>query len=79
MLATNSFASVVMIANVLIHSPDAGSFQFSHMPPIPKGATSFHRDGVRLLRSLSLYRLPLEKSVHGHDAAALAVRIPERR
>jgi hypothetical protein len=41
MLATNSFASLVMIANVLIHSPDAGSFQFTHMPPIPNGAPSF--------------------------------------
>ena len=40
-LAGLSLASVVMTANVLIHSPDAGSFQFSHMPAIPKGEPSF--------------------------------------
>ena len=28
--ATNSLAGVVMIAKVRIHSPEAGSFQFSH-------------------------------------------------
>jgi hypothetical protein len=32
--------SVVMTANVLIHSPDAGSFQFSHRPAIPNGKPS---------------------------------------
>ena len=37
MSATSSLASVVIIAKVLTHSPDAGSFQFSQMParPIP--------------------------------------------
>src|SRR6266404_9693003 len=39
--ATSSFESVVMIANVRIHSPEAGSFQFSQMPAIPNGAPSF--------------------------------------
>ena len=33
--ATSSLASVVMIAKVRIHSPEAGSFQFSQMPPSP--------------------------------------------
>ena len=33
MFATSSLASVVIIANVRIHSPEAGSFQFSQMPP----------------------------------------------
>jgi len=32
--ATISLASVVMTAKVRIHSPEAGSFQFSHRPPI---------------------------------------------
>jgi hypothetical protein len=41
MSAANSFAAVVMIAKVLIHSPDVGSFQFSHMPPMPNGVPSF--------------------------------------
>jgi len=39
--ATSSLASVVIIANVRIHSPDAGSFQFSQMPARRKGAPSF--------------------------------------
>jgi hypothetical protein len=30
-----------MMANVRSHSPDLGSFQFSQMPAIPKGAPSF--------------------------------------
>jgi hypothetical protein len=29
-----------MIASVRIHSPEAGSFQFSQMPAIPNGLTS---------------------------------------
>ena len=29
-----------MIANVRIHSPEAGSFQFSQMPAIPNGLPS---------------------------------------
>jgi hypothetical protein len=33
--ATSSFESVVMMANVRIRSPEAGSFQFSQMPAIP--------------------------------------------
>jgi hypothetical protein len=41
MSATNSLASVVMIAKVRIHSPEAGSFQFSQMPPMPNGLSSF--------------------------------------
>src|SRR5262249_9078711 len=36
--ATNSLESVVMMANVRIHSPDVGSCQFSHMPAMPNGA-----------------------------------------
>jgi hypothetical protein len=41
MSATRSFASVVMIANVRIHSPEAGCFQFSQMPAMPNGLPSF--------------------------------------
>jgi hypothetical protein len=40
-LAISSLASVVMIAKVRIHSPEFGSFQFSHSPPIPNGPPSF--------------------------------------
>jgi hypothetical protein len=29
------------MANVRIHSPDVGSFQFSHKPPRPNGLPSF--------------------------------------
>jgi hypothetical protein len=39
--ATSSLASVVITANVRIHSPEAGSFQFSHKPPMPNGRPSF--------------------------------------
>src|SRR5262249_18507846 len=39
--ATSSFESVVMMANVRIHSLEAGSFQFSQMPAMPNGAPSF--------------------------------------
>jgi hypothetical protein len=35
--ATSSLASVVMIAKVRSHSPDAGSFQFSQTPARPNG------------------------------------------
>jgi hypothetical protein len=38
--ATKTLASVVMIAKLLIHSPEVGSFQFSHRPPMPKGPLS---------------------------------------
>src|SRR6266576_7040869 len=41
MPATSSLASVVMIANVRIHSPEVGFFQFSQIPEIPNGAPSF--------------------------------------
>src|SRR6516225_7909605 len=41
MSATISLASVVITAKVLIHSPDAGSFQFSHSPAMPNGEPSF--------------------------------------
>jgi hypothetical protein len=64
----------VIIANVRIHSPEAGSFQFSQMR-----AAVLHGDGIRLLSFLPLDRFPLEKAVHRHDAAALPVRIPECR
>jgi hypothetical protein len=39
--ATNSLASVVMITKVRTHSPEIGSCQFSHNPPIPNGLPSF--------------------------------------
>jgi hypothetical protein len=39
--ATNSLASVVITAKVRIHSPEAGSFQFSQSPPMPNGRPSF--------------------------------------
>jgi hypothetical protein len=38
-----------------------------------------HGDGIGLLRPLAPDGLPLEEAVHRHDAAALAVGIPERR
>jgi hypothetical protein len=38
---TSSLASVVMIAKVRIHSPEVGSFQFYHCPPMPNGLPSF--------------------------------------
>ena len=41
MSATSALALVVMTANVRIHSPDDGSFQFSQMPAMPNGAPSF--------------------------------------
>jgi hypothetical protein len=45
--ATSSLASVVMMAKLRIHSLEAGSFQFSHTPPSPKGYPSFrHTDLV---------------------------------
>jgi hypothetical protein len=40
-LGHQSFPSVVITANVLIHSPDAGSFQFSHRPAMPNGEPTF--------------------------------------
>ena len=39
--ATNSFASVMITAKVLIHLPEAGSFQFSRKPAMPNGVPSF--------------------------------------
>src|SRR5205823_2856989 len=36
-----SLPSAVITANVLIHSPDAGSFQFSHRPAMPNGEPAF--------------------------------------
>jgi hypothetical protein len=39
--ATNSLASVVMIAKVRVHSPEVGYFQFSQSPPRPNGQPSF--------------------------------------
>src|SRR6266699_6176003 len=41
MSATSSLASVVIIAKVRIHLPEAGSFQFSQIPAMPNGAPSF--------------------------------------
>src|SRR5256885_6895192 len=41
MSVTNSLASVVITANVLIQSPDPGSFQFSQSPAMPNGVPSF--------------------------------------
>ena len=33
-----------MIAKVRTHSSEAGSFQFSHSPPIPKGLAALHAE-----------------------------------
>ena len=63
--------------NVRIHSPEAGAFQFSQIRE-PNGAV-LHGDGKRLLCFLPFDGLPLEETVHRHDAAALAISIPERR
>jgi hypothetical protein len=48
MSATSSLASVVITANVLIHSPDAGAFQFSQMPSDAERLAILH-GGVGLL------------------------------
>ena len=75
--ATSSLASVVITANVPIHSPEAGSFQFSQSPPMPKRPAVLHGDCIRLLRFLALDRLPLEEAINRNDAAAPAIGIPE--
>src|SRR5262249_33944758 len=36
-----------------------------------------HRDGVRLLRPLPLYGLPLEEAIHRHDTAPCAIGVPK--
>src|ERR1700755_486033 len=41
MSATSSLASVAVIAQVRVHSPEVVSFQFSHIPAMPNGAPSF--------------------------------------
>jgi len=79
MSATNSFASVVMIVKVRIHSSVPGCFQFSQRPAIPNGEPSFIGNGIGLLGLLAFDCLPLEESIHGHDAPAQAVCIPEGR
>src|SRR5262249_59897287 len=45
----------------------------------PEWQAVFHCDGVGLLRLLPFDRFPFKETVHRHDAAALAVRIPKRR
>src|SRR5437773_8583357 len=45
----------------------------------PKWRTIFHCDRIGLFRLLPFDRLPLEKTVHRHDATSFAVRIPEYR
>jgi len=47
--ATSSLASVVMIANVRIHSPEARSFQFSHPATLPPLRNSPMGSGLRNL------------------------------
>src|SRR5262249_680797 len=49
--------------------PDAGDAEWRAI---------LHSDRIRLLRRLTLDSLPLEETVHRHNAAALAVRIAER-
>jgi hypothetical protein len=73
----SSFAAVVIIAKVLIHSPDAvGSFQYS---ADAERFAALHCNRIRLLRPLSLDRLPLEEAIDRDDAAALPVRLAECR
>src|SRR5262249_31263325 len=45
----------------------------------PEWRAVFHCDSVGLLRLLPFDRFPFKETVHRHDAAALAVRIPKRR
>src|SRR5262245_28006674 len=78
MSVTSSLASVVMIAKVRIHSPDAGSFQFSYTGNT-EWCTIFHGDCIRLFYFLALDGLPFEKAVDRHDAAAPAVSLSKRR
>src|SRR5262249_51607463 len=75
--ATSSFESVVMMAAVRSHSPEAGSFQFSQIPAIPNGAPSFMAIAYGCLALW--HRLPFEKAVDRHNAAAPAVRIAKCR
>ena len=76
--ATSSLALVVMIAKVRTHSPRSRI-----LPVLPNAAQSeriaiLHSDGIWLLR-LAFDRLPLEKAVNRHDAAAPPIGISEGR
>jgi hypothetical protein len=73
MSATISFAFVVRTANVLTHSPVLGSFQFSQNAGKPKRRPVLHPDREGLLHLLALDRLPFEKQVNRHDAAAPSI------
>jgi hypothetical protein len=71
--ATSSLASVVMIAKVRSHSPEVGSFQFSHSPPI------LHGNGIGLLGSLTPDRLPFEETIDWEYATPPTIGVPKRR
>src|SRR4051812_10806554 len=79
MFATSSLASVVIIANVRIHSPEAGSFQFSQMPPTPKGRPSFMAIAYGCLAFCPLIAIHSKEPVHRNDAASGPVSVAERR
>jgi hypothetical protein len=74
--ATSSLASVVMIVKIRIHSPEVGSCQFSHSPPMPKRAAVPHGDGIGLFGP-PFDRLPLEEAVDRHNTAASAIGVAE--
>jgi hypothetical protein len=64
MSATRSLASVMM-----------GTCKSTRRNPVPSSSG----DGKRLFCFLPFDGLPLKETVHRHDAAALAISIPERR
>ena len=70
--ATSSLASVVMIAKVRSHSPEVGSFQFSHSPPI------LHGNGIGLLGSSTPDRLPFEETIDWEYATPPTIGVPKR-
>src|SRR6266516_2195718 len=45
----------------------------------PERRAVLHGDGIRLLCSLALNRLPLKETVHRHDAAPPDIGVPEHR
>jgi hypothetical protein len=76
---TGSLASVVIIANVRIHSPEARPFQFSHQPADGKRSAVLHGNGIRLLSLLAFDRFPFKEVVDRYDAAAPAIGFRKRR
>src|SRR6476646_238454 len=79
MLSTSSLASVVMIANVRIHSPAIGSFQFSQRPPRPNGRPSFMAIAYGCLAFCPLIAIHSKNPSTGMMQASRTVSIAEGR